>query len=84
MLAQLDTYDWEEAFKYASPTECRDHPQSVIGKSVNTDPFTRDDVVKIFGMVEGENDGPEWIVFGRLRDGRYFCLRAGCDYTGWG
>ena len=77
MLEDLNTYDWEEAFKYADP-------EAVLQDSVNTDPFTRDDVAKIHGLVEGENDGPSWIVWGELKDGRWFSLSAGCDYTGWG
>lgn len=31
----------------------------------------------------GENDGAAWICFGTLKDGRWFRLAAGCDYTGW-
>ena len=75
MLEQLNTYDWEEAFKYASP-------QSV--DSTSTASFTREDVIDIYGMVVGENDADPWRVYGRLKDKRYFYLEAGCDYTGWG
>jgi len=46
--------------------------------------FTRDDVVEIYGIQEGENDADPWRVYGLLKDGRYFYLEAGCDYTGWG
>ena len=77
MLPELDICDWEEVFKYATP-------DSVVGESVDTTPFSRDDVVQILHSEEGENDGPDWIVAGILQDGRYFVLRAGCDYTGWG
>lgn len=64
-----DSFDWQEAFKYA-------------------DGFTIDDVVEIQHAIEGENDGDDWIIWGRLRsavpgDGPWFCLKAGCDYTGW-
>lgn len=45
--------------------------------------FTLDDVDTIEGESAGENDGPSWLVYGRLRDGRWFFIEAGCDYTGW-
>ena len=45
--------------------------------------FTIDDVAEIHESDDGENDGPEWIMFGVLKDGRWFYLHAGCDYTGW-
>ena len=45
--------------------------------------FTRHDIKEVLGVQEGENDGPSWIIYGELMDGRYFFLSAGCDYTGW-
>jgi len=89
MLEMLDTYDWEEAFKYASPTVCqRGHnhgPQAVIvDDNVSTDSYTREDVMFILALEEGENDGDTWIGVFQLKDGRYVSLRAWCDYTGWG
>jgi hypothetical protein len=45
--------------------------------------FTMDDIGTVHGAVEGENDGDDWIIWGRLKDGRWFSLKAGCDYTGW-
>lgn len=45
--------------------------------------FTMDDVAEVLAASEGENDGPDWKMAGRLTDGRFFILRAGCDYTGW-
>jgi hypothetical protein len=45
--------------------------------------FTADDVVQIHGACEGENDGDDWIIWGRLRSGAWFSLKAWCDYTGW-
>jgi len=41
------------------------------------------DIAELLGAEEGENDGPDWICWGRLHDGRYFVARAGCDYTGF-
>lgn len=46
-------------------------------------PISREDVVLIYWMVEGENHGEPWEGVFRLRDGRYLYLIAGCDYTGW-
>ena len=45
--------------------------------------FGTDDVSEIIDYKQGENDGLNWIMYGRLKDGRYFALSAGCDYTGW-
>ena len=77
MLKELDTYDWEEAFKYTSPRD-----MSAFG--CHNLLFAREDVLEIYGIIEGENDGDPWRLYGKLNDGRYFYLEAGCDYTGWG
>lgn len=58
------SYDWKEAFAYASD-------------------FTIDDVAEIRNAIEGENDGDDWIIWGLLKNGGYFYLSAGCDFTGW-
>jgi hypothetical protein len=79
MLAELDTYDWGEAFKYA-----RSNVESVIGDEVSEDGFDREDVAQILALIEGENDGPEWVGIFRLADRRFAMLAASCDYTGWG
>lgn len=90
MLTQLDDSDWREAFGYAGEpgTEAGDkrHPERTIcaeDAAVPLSPFTREDVAEIIGMAPGENDGPAWVIAGRLTDGRWFYLEAGCDYTGW-
>jgi hypothetical protein len=79
MVKTLEDYDWEEAFKYANPT------QRVRGAvaDVPLTYFDRDDVLSIIASDEGENDGNNWIMLGRLKDDRLFFLEAGCDYTGW-
>ena len=46
--------------------------------------FSQEDVCHILASDEGHNDGPDWVMAGMLCDGRYFVIRAGCDYTGWG
>jgi hypothetical protein len=45
--------------------------------------FEISDIAEIRNAIEGENDGDDWIIWGRLKDGRWFYLHAGCDYTGW-
>ncbi|HYE07683.1 MAG TPA: hypothetical protein VEL07_19345 [Planctomycetota bacterium] len=90
MLKELDNYDWKEAFGYAGePDTCatayQDGPKvsGVLGYTGSIALFTRADVAEIAGMVDGENDEAPWIIYGRLNDGRWFFLEAGCDYTGW-
>jgi hypothetical protein len=48
------------------------------------DGASRETVAEVLALREGFNDGPDWLCYGRLRDGRYFFVKAGCDYTGWG
>lgn len=89
MLQELDGYDWTSAFEYADPSaEAGGYGTPDIRRAaplgdVKLDPFSREDVVKIVAIDEGENDGSPWVVVGRLRDRRWFFLSAGCDYTGW-
>ena len=78
MLEQLNDYDWEEAFKYASPTSI------LVEEFIDTSSFSQEDVVEIIAIEDGENDGSDWIGVFKLKDGRYASLRAWCDYTGWG
>lgn len=86
MLKQLDNSDWCEAFGYAGEGGSwagGAHVNPVPGSQAGNEPFTRADVTMLLGLAEGDNDGPNWVCVGRLRDGRWFCLRAGCDNTGW-
>ena len=39
-------------------------------------------VSEIYFAEKGENDILPWIIIGKY-DKYYFCMRAGCDYTGW-
>ena len=83
MLKELETYDFAEVFGEGgqlSPPVLSRLPSS----STSVAPFTREDVLEIHGIQEGENDELDWIVYGKLKDGRWFVLRGGCDYTGWG
>ena len=34
-------------------------------------------------MERQENLQRAWVIAGKTNDGRWFCLSAGCDYTGW-
>ena len=82
---RLDNSDWAEVFGEGNGGNCtpinpQPQPPSYTGSLAT---FGREDVVEIFDMEVGENDGPDWIIYGRLKDGRYFCARGGCDYTGW-
>lgn len=83
---EIAGYDWREAFSYAGEPGCG---SPNVGRAkptdtVSTDPFRRCDVVAVVAKDEGNNDGPDWLCMGRLLDGRWFALKAGCDYTGWG
>lgn len=82
---RLSDYNWEEVFGEGTGGNChainpQPQPPSYNG-SIET--FSREDVEEIFAMEEGENDGADWIIYGRLKDGRFFAARGGCDYTGW-
>jgi hypothetical protein len=91
MLERLKDYDWECAFQCAGelPTEedeqynQADVREEMLGSGVSLAPFCREDVTELYGIDDGENDGEDWICCGRLKDGRFFFLSAGCDYTGW-
>ena len=85
MLSELDSYDWAEVFGEGTGGNCPAIiPDVPPGDEVtSTSTFSREDVAAIRGQQEGENDGPDWIVWGVLKDGRFFIARGGCDYTGW-
>lgn len=72
------SYDWKEAFTYGG--NVRWNP---ISEGLSRDAIGIDDVTEVIAMAEGENDGASWLMAGRVKDGRYFLLCAGCDYTGW-
>ncbi len=87
MIEQLkEGYDWKCAFEYAGEpgddgsADIREAPP---GSDVSLQPFSREDVIKIIGISKGENDELNWLCAGKLKDGRWFFLSAGCDSTGW-
>jgi hypothetical protein len=47
--------------------------------------FTVEDIEEIYDAQEGANEGPDWIIWGKLKSGNYFVLSAGCDCraSGW-
>ena len=84
MLSQLDDYNWSEVFGEGHGGNCTSiTPNTPPNSSVDTSTFSREDVVKIHGQVEGEHNEQEWIVWGQLKDSRWFVARGGCDYSGW-
>jgi hypothetical protein len=84
VLKELDTYDWEEVFGEGTGGNCTPiTPDAHPGYTGSLSTFSREDVTQILGQVEGEHDGAAWVVYGKLRDGRFFVARGDCDYTGW-
>lgn len=85
-LTDLQSYDWKNVFAYASgiPESGYSATPGAVGEDpVATTPFGIDDVAQVLHAVEGENDGPNWVIVVLLKDGRYASINAGCDYTGW-
>lgn len=85
MKPELDNYDWAEVFGEGTGGNCtpivpEPSPPTYTGSLAV---FGREDVEEIYQMQDGEYDGDEWIIYGKLKDGRYFSARGGCDYTGW-
>lgn len=83
--------DWIEAWAFtgkAAPSaldldQCRDTGVKAVGEC-DIDPFTPMDIAEVIAADEGENEGPDWVAVVRLKDGRYACVEAWCDYnTGW-
>ena len=74
-IMEYNTYDWEQAFVYAAVI------RTATGCSQAS--FEFHDVAEVIAAEEGSNDGPSWLMVGKLHDGRFFFLEAGCDYTGW-
>jgi hypothetical protein len=81
MLAELDNYDWQEVFKYAEPDSLN---KCAGDEAVSNAGFSREDVVAILHYEDGINDEKNWEMLGFVRDGRWFYISAGCDYSGWG
>ena len=83
-----DWGNWKEAFGYAGePGTCaisyQGGPDVASLDDAPATTFSRADVEHVEKLSEGEHDEKDWLVVGRLKDGRWFFLSAGCDYTGW-
>lgn len=81
-------YDWKEVFCFAGKDSGHNFgdgtPEPAIpGDNVDCSPFGVNEVLFIMGMYEGENDESNWLIYGKLKDDRWFHIEAGCDYTGW-
>jgi uncharacterized protein (TIGR02996 family) len=88
VIPELDTYDWRETFGYADGTAYHADKEGHVRKAaphldVSEAKFSREDVAEIIAIREGENDVANWFCAGRLLDGRWFAVDAGCDCTGW-
>lgn len=46
-------------------------------------PFGPEEVAEVIAYSLGEHDAQNWLLVGRLDNGLFFFLDAGCDYTGW-
>lgn len=65
MLKELESYDWEECFGEGSGGNTDKETEAFGG--VSDAPFSREDVVEILAIAEGENDGADWVAVVRLR-----------------
>ena len=87
---ELDDYDWHATFAFAGEEGAGTAsgpkmPEAARpGSSVSVAPFARKDVKRVVAKSEGTPDEVDWVCVGELWDGRFFAVRAGCDYTGWG
>jgi len=76
--------DWKEVFGEPGSSCGPGKPDAVPpGAPVDLTPPLRSDVEEILALVNGENDGPDWIGLFRLKDQRILLAYGGCDYTGW-
>lgn len=79
----LQNYDWVEVFGFASDGADAYNsgiPSSILSEiKCDEEPFTTDAVEEIYGLYEGENDEEDWLIAGRLKDGRHFMIEAVWD-----
>lgn len=84
---KLAGYDWHQAFCYAGKEIGYNtgKPERALpnDSDLSVDPFGRIDVKRVIAFDEGVHDEIDWLIVGELFDGRFFCLSASCDYTGW-
>jgi hypothetical protein len=85
-IGELQGYDWDEVFAIAGEDIGANYPDirgALPTGDYDLSHFTRNDIDELYGYQDGENDERSWLVYGKLKDGRYFCIEASCDYTGW-
>ena len=51
--------------------------------SNNSTPFNIGEIDDILACIAGHNDEDSWYWIVKLKDERFFLVRASCDYTGW-
>lgn len=81
--------NWEECFAFSSGETVTRHnglPSSCGEPPVSEAPFKRSDVAVVEALHDTTaRDWDGWSGVGvfLLKDGRWACIEAGCDYTGW-
>jgi hypothetical protein len=76
--------DWEPIFGNEWRASSNDINPVYPGLVVSLDAPKIADVIRIVAADLGERDEKNWLIVGELKDGRFFSITAGCDYTGWG
>ncbi len=82
MLDIFDDYNWEYVFAYADRPEWVMESEDARDGKPTSAPIKREDVVEVIAYADGMNDELDWLMLGKVSDGRYFYVTAGCDYTG--
>ena len=42
------------------------------------------DIKNVLAQVPGEADGMDWYWIVEMKDGKFYYVTGGCDYSGWG
>lgn len=87
-VAELLRDDWAEVMAFASGVNgpygnYHGTPGAVGEDPPEPTPFNVTHVAEVLHASEGARDERDWILVLRLKDGRFACVTAGCDYTGW-
>lgn len=80
----LETKDWEGLFGEREDLPLRPvSPDAAKRDDVGRGTFTRTDVDFILNKAEGGGGSEPWLVYGKLKDGRWFLQRGKCGPAGW-
>lgn len=80
----LETKDWEGLFGERQDISLRAvPPEGAKRDDVNLATFTRADVAFVLNKAEGGGGSDPWLVYGKLKDGRWFVQRGKCGPSGW-